>query len=285
MNEFHAAALSYSQQGIFVFPCRPRDKRPLTARGFKDATTDHEAINAFWTHHPNANLGIDLGRSGLIAVDIDGPEAIEPFRALDLPETRSVTTGRPEGGTHHWYRPPEAVTITTTILAAKLDLRGSGAYVVAPPSIHPSGARYVSNREPIATLRESDVDRIRAAAAEHALATGRPDKPAKTYATPFATNDPAHAALKAIPTELYVWLLTGQEMNRRGFMVCPLPGHQDGPEDGGSFHAYAGTGWRCFGCNASGDVFTLARELWGKPPFREVRARLVETVLRGGDHA
>lgn len=285
MNQLHAAALAYAQQGIYVFPCRPRDKRPLTANGFKDATTDRDTVNAFWTRHPNANLGIDLGRSGLLAVDIDGPEALEPFRELDLPETRIITTGRPEGGRHHWFRPPSGVTITTTILAPKLDLRAAGSYVVAPPSIHPSGARYVSNGEAIAALSQADVDRIRQSAAEHARATGRPDRPAKTYTTPFATNNPAHAALKAIPTELYVWLLTRQEMNRHGFTPCPLPGHDDGDHDGGSFHAFAGTGWRCFGCGASGDVFTLARELWGNPPFREVRARLVETVLRGGDDA
>ena len=283
MNELHAAALAYAQEGIFVFPCRPRDKRPLTSNGFHAATIDRETVNAFWTRYFNANLGIDLGRSGLIALDIDGPEAIDPFRALELPDTRTITTGRPEGGQHHWYRTPSRVTIATTILATKLDLRGAGAYVIAPPSIHPSGTRYVSNGAAIATLSEDEGARIRERAAEYARGLGRLDKPTRTYPAPFKTNDPAHAALKAIPTEAYVWLLTGQEMNARGFTPCPLPGHDDWAGDGGSFHSYAGTGWRCFGCNTSGDVFTLARILWGNPPFPEVRMRLLAAVRGGRD--
>lgn len=286
MNEFHAAALAYASAGIWPFPVKPRDKRPASPNGFKDATLDPAALAAFWTRWPQANVGIDLERSGLIALDLDGPEAVEPFKALELPRTRTVTTGRPEGGTHHWYRPPPGVTITTTILAPKLDLRGAGAYVVAPPSIHPSGSRYVSNGEAIVTLAEAEAERIAEAARAHAEAIGRPVKPAAVRsAEPFRANDPAHEALKSIDTASYVWLLTGIELNRRGFCPCPLPDHDDWPGDGGSFHACHGSGWRCFGCGASGDVFTLAGLLWGNPPFPEVRRRLVETVIGGGGNA
>jgi hypothetical protein len=282
VNERHTAAIAYAEMGTFVFPAR-RDKRPYTPQGFKDASISLSVISAWWARWPDANVAIDLERSGLLVVDVDGPEGIEPLAALELPATRTVTTGRPEGGQHHYYEQPDEA-IKTTILGPKLDLRGAGAYVIAPPSIHASGARYESDGQPIARLSEADVERIRESALEHARATGRlpNEKPQSTRRT-FTGQDATYDALKGIPTEAYFWLLVGRELDSRGFAVCPL--HDDGDEDGGSFHACYGTGWRCFGCGQRGDVFNLAAALWGSPPFPEVRKRLVEAVLRGGQDA
>jgi hypothetical protein len=38
------AAVEYAERGCPVFPCNPKDKKPLTKHGFKDATTD-AAVN------------------------------------------------------------------------------------------------------------------------------------------------------------------------------------------------------------------------------------------------
>ena len=139
MNAVHAAALRYASEGVYVFPC-DRAKRPLTGEGgYKHATIDRDAVNAFWTRHQLANVGIGLEASGLVVIDVDGPKGIEPLHALGLPPTLVVTAGRPEGGSHHYYRPPAGVTIRTAKLADQLDLRGAGGYVIAPPSIHASG--------------------------------------------------------------------------------------------------------------------------------------------------
>ena len=54
-------ALRLAQKGSAVFPCRPRDKRPATANGLKDATTDPEAISAWWQQEPNFNVAIATG--------------------------------------------------------------------------------------------------------------------------------------------------------------------------------------------------------------------------------
>ena len=58
MNEFKEAALKYAKMGLAVFPLAERDKHPLTANGFKNATTDPAKINEWWTIHPDANIGI-----------------------------------------------------------------------------------------------------------------------------------------------------------------------------------------------------------------------------------
>ena len=54
----HRAARTYATNGVAIFPCQPRGKRPITGRGFHDATCDLDQIDAWWTEHPDANIGI-----------------------------------------------------------------------------------------------------------------------------------------------------------------------------------------------------------------------------------
>jgi hypothetical protein len=59
------AALLSAQRGWRVFPCR--GKTPLTHHGFKDATTDPEAIEVWWRKFPTATIGI--GRNTLAQLE------------------------------------------------------------------------------------------------------------------------------------------------------------------------------------------------------------------------
>lgn len=77
-----------------------------------------------------------------VVVDIDGPVGAEQWQeligGLDLDATTWVAkTAR---GLHLWY---SCTTPTGTIvLGDKLDLKGQGGYVAAPPSVHPDGPIY-----------------------------------------------------------------------------------------------------------------------------------------------
>ncbi|MGD0999749.1 MAG: bifunctional DNA primase/polymerase [Candidatus Brocadiia bacterium] len=44
------AALRYAEMDFRVFPCIPRTKKPLTPRGFQNATTDQKQIETWWPH-------------------------------------------------------------------------------------------------------------------------------------------------------------------------------------------------------------------------------------------
>ena len=73
------AAKSLVSLGWPVFPCKP-DKSPLTPHGFKDATTDQQQIDQWWTAHPNAMIGMPTGAaSGCFVVDVD----IDPEKGID----------------------------------------------------------------------------------------------------------------------------------------------------------------------------------------------------------
>lgn len=140
------AALWYAKNGIPVFPCKPGGKEPLTPHGFKDATTDLARITEYWGRWPDANIGIPTGATtGLLVVDCDprngGPVDRSSFVELfgPVPETAEVITGG--GGRHFFFRYPGGAVPKT--LAKGVDLKGDGGYVVAPPSIHPSGGQYL----------------------------------------------------------------------------------------------------------------------------------------------
>ncbi len=51
---------------------RPGSKRPLTERGFKDATRNVGKVVQWWTNEPDANIGVPTGAvSGLTVIDVD----------------------------------------------------------------------------------------------------------------------------------------------------------------------------------------------------------------------
>jgi len=71
-REFLRGALLYAGWGLPVFPCEAGGKRPLTAEGFLEATTDEARIRGWWSRWPNANVAIPTGeRSGLLVLDVD----------------------------------------------------------------------------------------------------------------------------------------------------------------------------------------------------------------------
>jgi hypothetical protein len=58
----------------YVFPLGVKLKEPdgkLAPNGFQSASNKPEQIEVWWTASPDANIGIDLGRSNLTVLDFD----------------------------------------------------------------------------------------------------------------------------------------------------------------------------------------------------------------------
>jgi Bifunctional DNA primase/polymerase, N-terminal len=139
----HALALAHA--GFAVFPCKPRGKEPMVAGGFKAATCDEAQIRDWWTRWPEANIAIATGAmSGVLVVDVDDAEGAlllidltKQFGAL--PMTLQAKTGK---GVHLYFALPDGCGRVPSSKGDGLDIRADGGYVLAPGSIHPSGARY-----------------------------------------------------------------------------------------------------------------------------------------------
>ena len=153
------SALALAQRGAHVLPCSPGGKTPATARGFKDATIDPAAMVRWWAKC-DYNIGLATGRvSGFFVVDVDGHDGEAALRSLEgengaLPQTVEVITG---GGGRHLYfsMPSTAIANSVGKIAPHIDIRGDGGYVLAPPSVHPSGRRYAWSVDSASKIAEA----------------------------------------------------------------------------------------------------------------------------------
>lgn len=129
-----------TQLGWPVFPLRPGAKTPMTRNGFLDATTDPNTITHWWQRAPDANIGLPTGQF-FDVLDVDGPpgvEALNHYLHMHYHHPGPIaSTGK---GWHLLFAPTNAHNATN--LVPKVDFRGAGGYIVAPPSLHPSGDRY-----------------------------------------------------------------------------------------------------------------------------------------------
>src|SRR5215218_7854641 len=175
------AALSYASRGIPVLPlhyplphrsdlqalsgdrplgpsassvsCSCRDpscgqvgKHPLGSlvpHGVKDATTNRARVLAWWTRHPQANIGLATGHR-FDVLDVDGPAGEHAIRALAA--THGLQSSGPlvrtGGGGWHFYLTPTGLGNVHPQGLEHVDWRGRGGYVVAPPSRHACGHPY-----------------------------------------------------------------------------------------------------------------------------------------------
>jgi hypothetical protein len=115
----------------------------LVPHGVKEATTNRARVLAWWTHQPQANIGLACGHR-FDVLDVDGPIGAQAMRAFaDQHGLHSsgplVRTG---GGGWHYYLAPTGLGNVCPRDLERVDWRGRGGYVVAPPSRHRSGHPY-----------------------------------------------------------------------------------------------------------------------------------------------
>ena len=138
-NALLDAALEYQRAGLHVIPVEPRGKRPILEswREYVERQPTEAEVRAWWKTTPDANVALLMGR-GMFALDVDGDEGWLALEAtgIDLEGLPFVST---QNGAHFYFRGDAANAVG---VLPKVDVRGSGGYVVAPPSVHSSGRNY-----------------------------------------------------------------------------------------------------------------------------------------------
>ena len=124
--------------------CASPGKHPLMRFNWKQvATNKPERIKEWLDQYQRLNFAIATGRKAkdngkfLVVVDVD---AKEHDIIKTLPETFAYRTGG--GGYHFWFWTDIPVRNSVSLIADKVDIRGTDGYVVVPPSRHKSGKNY-----------------------------------------------------------------------------------------------------------------------------------------------
>jgi hypothetical protein len=137
-------ALRYAAIGWPAFPCIPGEKKPIQDGGFYNATTDPAKVRDFWRQHPRANVGLRAGPAFWV-LDIDpdkgGNDSLAALEDKHGPLPNTLRASTPRGGTHHYFTADTRARCSTGDLAAGIDTRAAGGYVVAEGSIF-EGRRY-----------------------------------------------------------------------------------------------------------------------------------------------
>jgi len=148
------AALGWLEIGVPVIPLQPMSKR--IERGYgprqKQITTPGECW--FWFHSHSSNLGLCTGgAAGLVVLDFDEPSAYYDWLTAcpKLNKTYTVATRR---GFHVYL----IVGDIPSGRAGQIEIKATGACIVAAPSVLPGGLTYRPLVEGAPILRASPVD-------------------------------------------------------------------------------------------------------------------------------
>jgi len=129
-------AKKLAEQGFHIFPCKPNQKIPATPHGCKDATDDPAKINGQYIHGRNIAIatGHHTERGYLAVIDFDTTTGADEFQAENLPFPKTVCSITPRGGSHWYFFFSREVKNSQGVLAPKVDVRGTGGYVLCSPS-------------------------------------------------------------------------------------------------------------------------------------------------------
>lgn len=155
-------AKGYTKMGLSVIPLVPKDKRPLIDwKVYGGRLPTDQELTDWWTREPNANIGIVTGTvSGVGVVDADGQEGINACLTHKVTSPIIASTGE---GRHYYFAVDRPLGNAVGVVKG-VDIRGENGYVVAPPSVHSNGSRYVwvSNfiRSKLPSFPSATMDRL-----------------------------------------------------------------------------------------------------------------------------
>lgn len=149
-NPLIETARRWRDCGVTTIPLRPKSKLPVFRwRSWITNTPPEEYIDV-WFKDVNRNIGVLCGNK-FVVIDFDSKEEYSKFvervpvawKSI-IDNTHRVETSR---GVHVYVDPLQPTT--TRHLHNFIDIRSTGSFVLAPPSTHPCGMKYLEDGKPI----------------------------------------------------------------------------------------------------------------------------------------
>jgi len=147
MSDLKQAAIELANDGFYIFPCRAGTKIPAV-KGYLRMQMTIEEVDAWWSDHPNDNIGMCPETNGLVVLDLDlykkecnWDRVVEPTMMV-----RSAS-----GGEHHYFEDGGRRFPGKFGGYSAVDIKHRGV-VVLPPSRFENGAYEWGNDEPTSDL-------------------------------------------------------------------------------------------------------------------------------------
>ncbi|KAB8142949.1 bifunctional DNA primase/polymerase [Chloroflexia bacterium SDU3-3] len=228
-QEMYDAALYYWNTGISVLPIRPGTKQPYERDMVRRFSHSHPTTAQLreWFREGDAQIGIVCGpiSGDLLVFDFEHRAAAASWLAATGLDTERFPVVHTAHGTHVYVCTGHQLMHQTRATLAALDgviqveTRGAGGYVLAPPSLHPSGARYelvsgVISRYQIPILDDAEAEQLISQAQQLGTPVAVPVVPTHP-ATPYATADawplgiPKHAQHVRQIGDYWLWEFGG----------------------------------------------------------------------------
>jgi hypothetical protein len=137
MNKLYRVARAWIDHGTVPIPLMYRSKAPKIQwqKYQHERPTNTQLLS--WFSGSLVNIAVITGWYGLTVLDFDTWDTFETWvQMFGMPDTYMVLTAR---GVHAYYaleEPAKSMSLGT------IDIKGQWGYVLVPPSIHPTGARY-----------------------------------------------------------------------------------------------------------------------------------------------
>lgn len=205
--------------------CENPGKHPVTRNGLKDAihAGASEEVAALFNYNTDYNIAIRTGtESGMFVVDVDGEIGNATLTALEqtyglMPPTLTFLTGK---GKHIVFTHPGIkVKTARDVWGSKIDCRGDGGYIVAPPSNHASGRQYKVDDGNPHRISVAPSWLLTSMSAERSRAAKTLDAASSSGATPEWSQDEVWRMLDVLdPSCGYDdWIAVGMGLHDGGF--------------------------------------------------------------------
>ena len=212
-------ALWWNRQGVNVLPIRYQDKRPYPGAGWSRWKTkiQGECLVRWWFErkYKKTNIGVMCGE--VVVIDFDSYPAWYAWKPKgEIKESLSARTGR---GVHVYFWVREK--IWQTLDFANGEIKGNG-YVVAPPSIHPSGRPYRWMGGSMKTIGTIDELGVRYRVQQEVAIEHHPQRRVLTKSTGIVGK-----IKRTLGIANYLSTVTGGFVYNGESLMCSCPFHND----------------------------------------------------------